>query len=58
MKNFIFIGLLVLGGFMFASGEEPIVIGKLGEEGELIYTTQVEEGLTEIFMYMTGWMLL
>ena len=31
-------------GFVFALGQEPIVIGKIGDEGELVYPSQAEEG--------------
>ncbi|MDH5743578.1 MAG: hypothetical protein OEZ52_08535 [Candidatus Aminicenantes bacterium] len=43
-KNFVVIGLLLLGRFMLALSEEPIIIGKLGEEGELVFPSQAAEG--------------
>lgn len=52
MKRFLCIGLLLLSGFVFAIGQEPIAIGKIGEEGELVYPTQAEEGPDEnIYVY-------
>jgi len=46
MKKIIFIGIgfLLWGSFLPALEERPIIIGKLGAEGELIYPNQVEEG--------------
>jgi hypothetical protein len=46
MKKMIFVGIgfLFWGSFLLAFEEQPILIGKLGEEGELIYPNQVEEG--------------
>jgi hypothetical protein len=46
MKKMIFVGIgfLLWGSFLLAFEEQPILIGKLGEEGELIYPNQVEEG--------------
>jgi hypothetical protein len=44
MKRILVIGLLLFCHFVVAFGQEPIVIGKIGEEGELIYPSQAEEG--------------
>jgi len=44
MKRVLFIWILLFSGFVFAFGQEPIVIGKIGEEGELVYPSQAEEG--------------
>ncbi len=46
MKKMIFIGIgfLLWGSFLPALEERPIIIGKLGGEGELVYPNQVEEG--------------
>ena len=44
MKRFLYIGLLLLTCFIFATGQEPMAIGKIGEEGELVYPSQAEEG--------------
>jgi len=40
----VFIGLLLFIGSVLAYAQEPIAIGKIGEEGELVYPTQAEEG--------------
>lgn len=46
MKKAIFfgIGFLFWGSFLPALEEQPLIIGRLGGEEELIYPTQVEEG--------------
>lgn len=38
---------------MLAFGQEPILIGKMGEEGELVYPNQAEEGVE----YVDYWLL-
>ena len=44
MKKILLIGLLLFIGFTIAFSQESIVIGKIGEEGELVYPSQAEEG--------------
>ncbi len=44
MKKILVVGFLVFCHFVFAFGQEPLIIGKIGEEGELIYPSQAEEG--------------
>ncbi len=44
MKRIPLIGSLLITGFVLAFGQEPVAIGKIGDEGELIYPVQVEEG--------------
>ncbi len=44
MKKILFIGLLFFFNFVIAFGQDSITIGKIGEEGELIYPSQAEEG--------------
>lgn len=44
MKRFLCVELLLLICFIFATGQEPMAIGKIGEEGELVYPSQAEEG--------------
>jgi len=46
MKKIVFVGIgfLLWGSLLLAFEDRPILIGKLGEEGELIYPDQVEEG--------------
>lgn len=36
--------LLLYAGVVFATAQEPILIGKMGEEGELVYPSQADEG--------------
>ncbi len=43
-KNIVSIGILLLGSFGLALDEKPIIIGKLGEEGELVFPRQAAEG--------------
>jgi hypothetical protein len=44
VKKVLFIGLLAFCGCVFALGQGSFVIGKIGEEGELVYPSQAEEG--------------
>jgi len=44
MKRIIFIGLCLFIGFALTFGQDSIAIGKIGEEGELVYPSQAEEG--------------
>jgi len=44
MKRLIFIGGLLFISFILAFGQDSISIGKIGEEGELVYPSQAEEG--------------
>jgi hypothetical protein len=44
MKRFLFIGLLLLYSFVFGYAQEHLTIGVIGEEGELVYPSQAEEG--------------
>lgn len=44
MKKFLWVVLFLISGFVFASGQQPMAIGGIGEEGELVYPTQAEEG--------------
>lgn len=44
MKRRFLLGLLITGLALYSLGQEPIQIGTLGEEGELIYPSQIAEG--------------
>ena len=44
MKQILFTGLMLFFSFVFAFGQDSIAIGKIGEEGELVYPSQAEEG--------------
>jgi hypothetical protein len=44
MKRLLLIGLFLFTPFVFAFSQEPFLVGKIGEEGELIYPSQAEEG--------------
>ena len=44
MMRLLFIGILFFIQTVFFFGQEPIIIGKIGEEGELVYPSQAEEG--------------
>lgn len=44
MKRRFLLGLLITGLALLSFGQEPIQIGMLGEEGELIYPSQIAEG--------------
>jgi hypothetical protein len=44
MKRLLFIGGLLFISFVLAFGQDSIAIGKIGEEGELVYPRQAEEG--------------
>ena len=44
MKRLLFIGILFFTLVVFFCGQESIIIGKIGEEGELVYPSQAEEG--------------
>ena len=44
MKYLIKTILLIYVSLAFAFSQEPVQIGKMGEEGELVYPSQVEEG--------------
>jgi hypothetical protein len=43
-RKFLIIGLVLLTGVVLALDEEPLVLGRLGEEGELVFPTQAAEG--------------
>ncbi len=43
-KGFLIFGVVLLSIVVFALEEEPFALGPLGEEGELVFPTQVEEG--------------
>jgi len=44
MRRLLFIGGLLFISFVLAFGQDSIAIGKIGEEGELVYPNQAEEG--------------
>ena len=44
MIRLLLIGVLFFIQVAFFFGQEPIIIGKIGEEGELVYPSQAEEG--------------
>jgi hypothetical protein len=44
MKRILFVGFLFSIGMMLAFGQDTMSIGKIGEEGELVYPSQAEEG--------------
>lgn len=44
MKKVLAAGMLLFCCIAFAFGQEPILIGEIGKEGELIYPSQAEEG--------------
>lgn len=44
MKQFLLAGLLLFSSFVFGYSQEPLTIGITGEEGELVYPSQAEEG--------------
>jgi hypothetical protein len=44
MKKILLIGLFLFISFTLVLGQDSISIGKIGEEGELVYPTQAEEG--------------
>jgi len=44
MKKGLAAGILLFGFFALAIGQESIPIGEIGQEGELIYPSQAEEG--------------
>lgn len=44
MKRLLFIGGLLFISFVLAFGQDSKAIGKIGEEGELVYPSQAEEG--------------
>jgi hypothetical protein len=43
-EQVLIIGIILIAGFLCASDEEPLVLGRLGEEGELVFPTQAAEG--------------
>jgi hypothetical protein len=46
------VGLILITGIALALDEEPLVLGRLGEEGELVFPTQAEEGPDgDIYVY-------
>lgn len=54
MKKVFAAGVLFFCGFVFLFGQESILIGKIGQEGELIYPSQAEEGPDgNIYVYDT-----
>ncbi|UCE41245.1 MAG: hypothetical protein JSV17_17740 [Candidatus Aminicenantes bacterium] len=54
MKRIFFIGSLLIVCFVIVVAQDPIVIGKIGEEGELVYPSQAEEGPDgNIYVYDT-----
>jgi len=44
MKRLLVVGSLFLISFVLSFGQDSIAIGKIGEEGELVYPSQAEEG--------------
>lgn len=44
MKRVLAAGILFFCGIVFSFGQDPILIGEIGQEGELVYPTQAEEG--------------
>jgi hypothetical protein len=44
MKRILFIGLCLFIGFTLTFGQDSIAIGKIGEEDELVYPSQADEG--------------
>ena len=44
MKRIWFIGFSLFFGLALAFGQDTMSIGKIGEEGELVYPSQAEEG--------------
>jgi len=52
MKQLLIVWSLLLISFVLSFGQDSIVIGKIGEEGELIYPSQAEEGPDgDIYVY-------